>query len=43
MIHSEEDKQDDIATSMRMTTRSLLHNAKRLNEVVKSDKTVCFS
>jgi hypothetical protein len=40
-IQSEEDKQDEIATSMRITTRSLLNNARRFNDIVKDDKTVC--
>ncbi|UJR37888.1 hypothetical protein I4U23_030578 [Adineta vaga] len=37
-IHSEEDKQDDIATSMRQTTKSLLHSAQRLNDIVRDDQ-----
>ncbi|CAF1090263.1 unnamed protein product [Adineta ricciae] len=37
-IQSEEDKQDDIATSMRQTTKSLLHSAQRLNDIVKDDQ-----
>ncbi|CAF0725018.1 unnamed protein product [Rotaria sordida] len=37
-IQSEEDKQDEIATSMRITTKSLLNNAKLLHDVVKSDQ-----
>ena len=41
-IESEEDKQDEIATSMRITTKNLLNSAKRLNEVVKDDQKVCL-
>ncbi|CAF3569226.1 unnamed protein product [Rotaria sp. Silwood1] len=37
-IQSEEDKQDEIATSMRVTTKSLLNNAKLLHDVVISDQ-----
>jgi len=41
-IQSEEDKQDEIATSMRITTKSLLNNARRFNDIVKDDQKVCF-
>jgi hypothetical protein len=27
---------------MRVTTRSLLHSAQRLNDIVKDDQKVCF-
>ena len=41
-IQSEEDKQDEIATSMRITTKGLLNSAKRLNDIVKDDQKVCL-
>jgi hypothetical protein len=37
-IKSEEDKQDDIAEAMRITTKSLLNSAHRLNDIVKDDQ-----
>ncbi|CAF4354698.1 unnamed protein product, partial [Rotaria sp. Silwood2] len=37
-IQSEEDKQNEIATSMSITTKSLLNNAKLIHDVVKNDQ-----
>ena len=41
-IQAQENKQDEIATSMVVTTKNLLHHAKNLNYVVKADEKVCY-
>jgi hypothetical protein len=41
-IQSEEDKQDDIATSMGTTAKNLLNKAQRIHDIVKDDRKVCF-
>ena len=37
---SEEDKQNDIAVTMRSTTRSILTSARQLNDIVRDDRKV---